>query len=664
MSDEKFKQIAPKVVLAQTGNKNACRELYSLYYKKIFLICSSMTNDRETANRLTAEIFIKMFEAVDKLEDHMAFEEWFYALAVNLCRKDMTEPENGAIIGDNIPEIAKKAGEAAASRDKFTFEHGIIKILEDMIAHLPAEARVIFFYSYFADIDSDRIAVLENCEQSEIDTQIKAVGMILDKQAEKIKEYGIDVSMFIRDMRNSLIYISSKMFVPDSVHNTVSEFLGTDVNPFAEPKKEKAEKADNKDEIKPEEKGVKKNLFSKNDLILFAVVFAVSLIVFSAIKLRGKIPQADNSTKATANQTAAAPVWNGAAASSFASGQGTKESPFIIENAGQLAYLANLLKDGNTMYASSYYRLAGDINLNNTDNFSDWSKNSPSNKWMPVGDEKTPFSGVFDGADHTIGGMYISGEYEYAGLFGAIKNGTVENLSVCDSFVENSKYAGGIAGNLTSDSSGSTKIAYCGFSGIVKSENNASGGITGSIQSDADSNTAVENCCVSGSVYSLNGVSGGIFGSASLSGVIKITDIFNTARVESIKQSAGGIAGSITATEGNALIGNCYNSGKITSGAHPSCGIAGSLEAVNGRINTANCYMLDSSASTDVNKGNGGAKLVTDGIKKLSDEQMRREESYSGFNFSDIWQISGSTPYPTLRGVEYKTAAIPEESST
>lgn len=265
MADEKSKQIASDVVLAQHGNKGAYCEIYRTYYKKIFFICSAMTGDHIKAVDLTSEIFIKMFGSVDKLSDHMAFEEWFFALAVNLCRGSMTEAGDGSVIGERIPLLASDAVQNAADRDKFNFERHIIKILEEMILRLPAEARVIFFYHYFADMKNERIAAVERCDETEIEARVNAVDILLDKQVKKILEYGIDVSMFTGDMKNSLVYMASKMFVPDSVHKAVSDSVGVDVNPFSVHKQKETaarEGADSETERKSG-KTVKKNFSRK-----------------------------------------------------------------------------------------------------------------------------------------------------------------------------------------------------------------------------------------------------------------------------------------------------------------------------------------------------------------------------------------------------------------
>lgn len=678
MADEKSKQIASAVVLAQHGNKSAYCEIYKTYYKKIFFICRAMTGDNVKAIDLTSEIFIKMFGAVDKLGDHMAFEEWFFALAVNLCRGSMTETEDSSVIGEKIPLLASEAVQNAANRDKFNFERNIIKILEEMILHLPAEARVIFFYHYFANMENERIAAIERTDEADIAARVKAVDILLDKQVKKILGYGIDVAMFADDMQNSLLYIASKMFVPDSVHKAVSEAVGVNVNPLSPGKQKEpaaAEIADTEAERK-NTKAVKKNFFTKSDLILFLVVLAVSLVIFSGVKIYGKISDKNHTapSQSVTKKAASVLVWNGAAATSFESGNGTKESPYMIANAAQLAYLANLINDGNSHYASMYYKLTNDIKLNSVDDFASWKTDPPKNKWTPIGvdgDNNIHFSGVFDGGDHTISGLYVSETTAAAGLFGTIDGGSVKNLVIRDSYLKSEGNVGGIVGCFTIHNGSDASISYCGFSGMIESNGANAGGIAGYLVSDRENNmAAVEYCYGAGEIYAATGASGGLvgFGEAK-SGNMKMTDCFNTATIRTASGKSGGITGEAVAFDANVLIGNCCNYGKaFASDANGVCGgIAGVIRAGegNGRINVSQCAMLVSSADADLNLGSGGERLVVSGVRKLSEEEMKKSENHSNLNFSEVWTVEADSTfaYPLLQGVAFVNCVSEEEST-
>lgn len=669
MSEEKNKKIAPVVVLAQHGNKGAYRDLYISYYKNIFFICRCLTGDTTVAMQLTAEIFIKMFETVDKLSDHMAFEQWFYSLAINMCRKYMSEELSN---DDKLISLAKKTARSAENRDKFEFEHGIIKMLEELIFILPADEKTTFFYRYVAGLSDENTALLKKTETEEVTAQLENISLFFQQQTEKMKKYGVDLSMFIQNMENSVNHISSKTFVPDGVHKEVSEKIGTDVNPFVKSAREIKEKEEKKEPIQQTEK--KKVLFTKSDIILFFVVTAIALAIFSVVKLY------DNSGKKTDAVTVGTTVqqekpvllWNGAAAAGFDSGSGTKEDPYIISTGGQLAYLANLVNDGNSYYAASHYKLANDILLNETDDFDAWATSAPANEWTPIGcssdDDFLYFSGTFDGADHTIKGMYISESSDYCGLFGVVRNGLIKNLNISDAYIECGSYAGGIAGYFSADTSKKSGFEYCSFSGVINSDGNNAGGITGYFRAEGDGNTPViSNCCSFGSVTAVTGYAGGISGvNEAATGNVKVINCFNAADVYADKNS-GGITGNGRCADGNVFIENSYNAGSVEASENAGA-VAGLVSCVpgEGRVNVLNCAMLESSAAKDVVKSSNDERLAVGAVAKLTDDAMKKEESFPQFNFSEIWEfgkINGYS-YPTLRGVVLPTDENSGESES
>lgn len=80
-------------------------------------------------------------------------------------------------------------------------------------------------------------------------------------------------------------------------------------------------------------------------------------------------------------------------------GNGTSTCPYLIATPADLAAIPTLGLD-------KHYRLVQDIDL------SGWGE------WTPIGNSTTPFSGVFDGAFHTISGMRITTGIGVAGSYG------------------------------------------------------------------------------------------------------------------------------------------------------------------------------------------------------------------------------------------------------
>lgn len=90
----------------------------------------------------------------------------------------------------------------------------------------------------------------------------------------------------------------------------------------------------------------------------------------------------------------------------FAGGTGTAEDPFVIQNAEQLKAFRDNVNAGNT-FAGKTIELTADIDLNNTE-------------WTPIGTNEHPFSGSFDGQNHTVSNLKITNAGSYNGLFGKV----------------------------------------------------------------------------------------------------------------------------------------------------------------------------------------------------------------------------------------------------
>ena len=180
-------------------------------------------------------------------------------------------------------------------------------------------------------------------------------------------------------------------------------------------------------------------------------------------------------------------VWDGKIAGKFAGGTGTESDPYQISNGAQLAYLAQQVNAG-TNYSGEYFKLTSDIRLNADD------VPTGGNEWTPIGNSDNSFNGIFDGAGHTISGLYVPDTTGCPGLFGMGDDDTViRDLivvgTICAGESAKDAYVG--VGGICAASYG--KVQNCGFYGTIKADDSVYdelpvGGIAGGFD------TTVEKC--------------------------------------------------------------------------------------------------------------------------------------------------------------------------
>jgi hypothetical protein len=200
------------------------------------------------------------------------------------------------------------------------------------------------------------------------------------------------------------------------------------------------------------------------------------------------------------------------------------------------------------------------IILTNDIDLSAYGSGSKFNKgkgWIPI----RRFSGVFDGNNKKIRGLYINDStLDDAGLFGVI--GSVKDLGVVDVNITGKDDVGGVAG-----------VGYgsnCYSTGTVTGKDNV-GGVVG--KGD------VNNCYSTGTVTGKDNV-GGVVGSGTVS------NCYSTGTVRG-ENNVGGVAGASTLMNSDS-ISNCYSTGTV-NGKNDVGGVVGSMKSFS-RNNVTNCY--------------------------------------------------------------------------
>ena len=252
-------------------------------------------------------------------------------------------------------------------------------------------------------------------------------------------------------------------------------------------------------------------------------------------------------------------------------GEGTAESPYLIEDVDDLKKLAEKV-NGGTTYEKTYFKLTANIDLKNEE-------------WTPIGTkvyvgefgqpESRYFQGTFDGGGHQIANLTITGRNEYVGLFGYVRNATIQNCNVAGE-VSGYNFAGGIVGAVDGKMN---NILNCSFQGNVTG-NVYVGGIVGQVQNQCE----VSSCYAIGTVHGGNDKVGGIAGEGR--GAIK--NCYALADVSAGGKFVGGIAGDASSV----TIENCYYSGEVSAR-----GSAGGIVGNVWRGTIQNCVSLAESVT-------------------------------------------------------------------
>lgn len=401
---------------------------------------------------------------------------------------------------------------------------------------------------------------------------------------------------------------------------------------------------------------------------------------------------------------------------------GTKDAVYEISNAGQLYWFAGLVNgtlSGVAQNKSANAVLTADIVVNANVLKSDGTLNEGTFKeWTPIATSASPYTGIFDGQNHTISGLYFNQENSYdVGLFGR-NNGKIANAGILDSYFYGTSKVGGVCGNNYTGT-----ISNCYNTGSVSGIGTA-GGVSG-----YNYTGSITNCYNTGNVSGSSGFVGGVSGYNSKGTIINsynagsvsgleyvggvsginytgsITDCYNIGSVSGSEGNVGGVngyndggtitnsynAGSVSGTEryvggvsgynDGGTITNCYNTGSSVSGSgyvggvngrnqgtitncYNTSSVSGKERYVGGVIgrNESNATITNCYYDSAIYTGNaiGANDGTTEKVEGKTIEQFKTGEvAYLLQNgqSEEIWgQTIGTDTYPVLRGAKvYKS---------
>ena len=173
-----------------------------------------------------------------------------------------------------------------------------------------------------------------------------------------------------------------------------------------------------------------------------------------------------------------------------------EDGKFHIASYDHLLLFKKMVNEKGMNFSGETVVLDADINMASEEN------------WTPIGNApEKKFAGTFDGQNHTIRGLKITGG-SYVGLFGYLGAATVQNVALVGANVSGVKRVGALVGQIAGDAT----IKNCSL--------DATSSVAGS-----DSNT------------------GGLIGEASGSIVVTLENLTNNAPVTNTESGTGRAAG-------------------------------------------------------------------------------------------------------------------------
>jgi RNA polymerase sigma-70 factor, ECF subfamily len=166
---------------ARTGSEAAYRELLTRYERPVFSLIFRMVRDRETAEDLSQETFIKVLNNLDRYSPEFKFSSWLFKIANNITIDHLRRRQVDTISIEGAPdavtaERAKATAISVVSGGESPLEELESRELgvqiEKAIAKLRPEYRACIILRHVEDYSYDEIAEIVKLPLGTVKTYI------------------------------------------------------------------------------------------------------------------------------------------------------------------------------------------------------------------------------------------------------------------------------------------------------------------------------------------------------------------------------------------------------------------------------------------------------------------------------------------------------------
>ncbi len=152
------------------GNDTAWEQFIRKYYADILKYCYFHCRDRDSAEDLTQEVFLKFFSALANYQHRGKAKNYLYTIAANLCK-------NHGLQKQGIPLETELIPDSVANLDDRL-------MMEDALRRLPEEFREVVLLHYYQGLKLNEVAAVLKIGLPLVKYRLKRAKDLLRKELE------------------------------------------------------------------------------------------------------------------------------------------------------------------------------------------------------------------------------------------------------------------------------------------------------------------------------------------------------------------------------------------------------------------------------------------------------------------------------------------------
>lgn len=157
-------------------------EIMNKYGQEILQLVYSYVNNKEVAEDLTQDIFVKCYKSLHTYKGKSKLRTWLWRIAINHCKDYIKSWYNKKVI---VTENESYTGVQKESVEQTVIQNDEDHRLASAVMNLPIKYREVIYLFYFEELPIKDIAMVIEVKENTIKTRLKRAKELLKKGLEE-----------------------------------------------------------------------------------------------------------------------------------------------------------------------------------------------------------------------------------------------------------------------------------------------------------------------------------------------------------------------------------------------------------------------------------------------------------------------------------------------
>jgi RNA polymerase sigma-70 factor (ECF subfamily) len=152
----------------KSGDLQQASLLFNRYQKPVFNFLARMTMDREVAEDLTQNVFLRMIKYRNSYREGHKFQSWIYQMARNVFSDHYQKEKNKRADFIDVERLSDQIGEGSGDQEQLEREKRLIRSL----ARLNDEHRELLVLTRFTNLKYEEVAAITHTTVANIKVKV------------------------------------------------------------------------------------------------------------------------------------------------------------------------------------------------------------------------------------------------------------------------------------------------------------------------------------------------------------------------------------------------------------------------------------------------------------------------------------------------------------